>query len=460
MHDGRLLVNKAACSRVMVLLLLVLVVCGLCNVMVAGTTSPATTPVVTIKPTVGPPTTSVLVSGSGFDPNARVDIYFDTTDLATTTTNSSGSFGGGNVQSGIAIQVPVSAVPGSHWIWAFERSGQKLAQKSFLVRTNWAQFHFDPSQEGLNPYENVLSQETVGGLTLRWSYQAYMEYVGSPAVADGVAFVGYYGGDLYALDAQTGNLLWQYPVDIKQSTPAVADGVVYTLGGGSLQNGGLYAFDSSTGTLLWRAQTGYQGGDLPRGITVANGAVYFASNDGNVYAVNTADGSLRWSYPIGNYSWYSPAVVNGIVYIGSIGSGSLYALNAETGTLVWTYACGVYGFGVSSGAAVANNVVYFGCGETLYALNAQTGALIWQYPLSPGYVTSSPAVANGLVYFGSYDELLYALDANTGALLWTFATGGEIDSSPAIANGIVYFGSMDSNLYAVNAESGTLLWEY
>src|SRR5690349_21293941 len=63
---------------------------------------------VSISPKVGPPTTKVLVSGSGFTPNGSVDIYFDTTDLAHVGTDSSGSF------SNTPIQVPASALPGQH----------------------------------------------------------------------------------------------------------------------------------------------------------------------------------------------------------------------------------------------------------------------------------------------------------------------------------------------------------
>ena len=121
---------------------------------------------VAITPTVGPPTTTVSVSGSGFDPYAAVDIYFDTTDLARVVTNGSGIF------PQIAIQVPASALPGTHWITAVERYGKniKAAQTPFLVRTDWAQFHFSPDHKGVNPYENVLSPVTVGRMDLRWSY--------------------------------------------------------------------------------------------------------------------------------------------------------------------------------------------------------------------------------------------------------------------------------------------------
>ncbi len=59
---------------------------------------------ITLSPTGGPPTTKILVSGSGFSPNAAIDIYFDTTDEALASANGSGSF------SKIKIQVPSSSM--------------------------------------------------------------------------------------------------------------------------------------------------------------------------------------------------------------------------------------------------------------------------------------------------------------------------------------------------------------
>ncbi len=201
-------------------LLLVLTACFFCSAVAGADQTPTTAPAMTITPTVGPPTTRVLVSGFGFDPYATVDIYFDTTDLAQATTNAAGAFGGGgSLQGGIAVQAPASAVPGTHWIMALERSGQKLARKPFLVRTDWAQFHFGPSHNGLNPYENVLSPATVGGLGVNWSYQTAGPVSSSPAVASGVVYVGSWDNNVYALNASTGALLWQYATGGGSSLP-------------------------------------------------------------------------------------------------------------------------------------------------------------------------------------------------------------------------------------------------
>ena len=78
---------------------------------------------------------------------------------------------------------------------------------------------------------------------------------------------------------------------------------------------------------------------------------------------------------------------------------------------------------VNSSPAVANGVVYVGSDDNnVYALNASTGALLWSYTTG-STVVSSPAVANGVVYVGSSDDNVYALNASTGALLWSYTTG-------------------------------------
>ena len=92
---------------------------------------------------------------------------------------------------------------------------------------DWAQFHFVPCHTGFNPYEFVLSPATVGNLGLHWQYWIGLEIFSSPAVVNGVVYVGANTGT-YALHASTGDLLWQYTTgNTVYSSPAVANGIVY-----------------------------------------------------------------------------------------------------------------------------------------------------------------------------------------------------------------------------------------
>ena len=274
-----------------------------------------------------------------------------------------------------------------------------------------------------------------------WTYKTELGVFSSPAVADGVVYVGSSDGNVYALNAATGAHIWAYTTGSHVgSSPAVANGVLYV---GS-SDGNVYALNAATGTQIWNFITGYLVTSSP---AVADGIVYVGSWDHNVYALNAATGALLWNYTTEDLLYSSPAVVNGVVYVGS-NDHNVYALNAATGTQIWNF---ITGYPVTSSPAVSNGIVYVGSGDNkLYALNAATGAHIWTYTTG-GWVYSSPAVADGVVYVGSNDKNVYAFNAATGALIWTYTTGSQVGSSPAVANGVLYVGSDDGNVYALGS---------
>ncbi len=414
-------------------------------------------PSITLSKKSGPPTTRILVSGRGFEPNVGVDIYFGTQDEALVMTDALGSF------SGIAVVASASALPGTHWLSAVERFGKTGAQREFEVRTNWSEFH-RPGMRRRNPYEKIIDVHNVGKLTLKWKYTGGgCCMFASPAVVDGVVYaasadvgVGY----VYALDVRNGAPKWTYITgDWVESSPAVVNGVVYV---GSY-DGNVYALNARTGARLWNFFVNVWVTPSP---TVADGVVYVGtsgvpSTSWYVYALDARTGAELWSFLADGQTPSSPAVVDGVVYVAS-NSGTFYALDAHTGAQLWSYAMGGNDFGLASSPAVANGVIYVGSANSyskVYALNAKTGALLWSYPTN-GWTYSSPAVADGAVYIGSDDNNVYALDAQSGTLLWKYATGNYVISSPAVANGVVYIGSNDETLYALNARTGAKLWSW
>jgi outer membrane protein assembly factor BamB len=403
---------------------------------------------ITLSLKTGPPTTTTLVSGKGFTPSATVSIFFDNTKLTTATSNAAGAF------SNCAIAVPVSAAPGKHYIRARVLSTGASAHAPFLVRTNWNQFRFTSDHTGSNPYENVLSATTVGGLKQRWSFATGGESYpySSPAVVDGLVYVGSFDTNLYTVKTNSGALAWKFTTTGHYpSSTAVSDGVVY------ITCHDTFALNASTGELLWKfLMTG--GYSSP---TVADGVVYASSQIGNtLYALDAKTGALLWTYVAENWIESSPAVANGVVYLASLDY-NLYALDAHTGALLWKFATAGM---LRSSPAVSNGIVYFGSDypdETFYALNADSGTLLWKYMTNTS-VDSSPALANGTVFVGAGNDL-YALDAATGNLRWTFDTGNRISSSAAVANGVVYIGSSNflgtGDLFAIASDTGRLLWQ-
>jgi outer membrane protein assembly factor BamB len=316
------------------------------------------------------------------------------------------------------------------------------------VAQHGVMFGFDAAHTGTNPFERILNAANVSHLQRAWLAPTRGPISSSPAVIDGVAYVGSLDGKLYAFDAATGHQKWAAVTNGPiSSSPAVIDGVVYI----SSLDGKLYAFDAATGQPRWITPTDAFAMSSP---TVANGVVYIGSEDGKLYAFDAATGKPRWTAPTRGQIDSSPAVANKVVYVSS--GGRLYAFDAATGQPRWTAPTGSQ---AASSPVVANGVVYVNSGDgRLYAFDAATGQPRWTAP-TDALVATAPAVANGVVYVGSKDGVLDAFDAITERLKWAATTNDPIDTSPVVANGVVYAGSSGGRLYAFDAATGKPSWE-
>ncbi len=390
--------------------------------------------------------------------------------------------------SGTATWTLTSISPGTHAMSAdflggsyFDPSGSTVIQHTVqpVGTTDWPQFHNGPLHTGFTGQETTLSAANVSGLKAAWTGATGGPVNSSPAVVNGVVYVGSADGKLYAFaEACAGNgatctPLWTGTTGAAiDASPVVANGVVYV---GSL-DGTLYAFavgcatggDSCTPT--W---TGTTGGGIASSPAVADGVVYVGSYDGKLYAFNVgcmsggASCTPLWTGMTGGVIDAAPAVADGVVYVGSHDQ-RLYAfaVGCATGgnpcTPLWTAAAGSTQFGSGSSPAVADGVVYIGAWDhSLYAFavgcagGGGTCTPLWT-GTTGDRIQTAPAVADGVVYTGSADGRLYAFAAGCGSggsctPLWTGTTGGPVFSSPAVADGVVYVGSDDGKLYAFAA---------
>jgi len=331
-----------------------------------------------------------------------------------------------------------------------------------------------PSSE--SPADRAKGQQ---GLAPVWEFACEDEVRSSPAVKEGVLYIGAYDNNLYALDAKSGQFLWKYPTEGGICVSACPDGnkvffgsedhVFYALScrtgrivwscptDGRIRSsalaayghvffgsddGNLYAANAESGQVIWKYQTG---GPIRCKPLLALEAIVFGSEDSLVYAVDMGDGGLKWKQRTSRGVVSSPCLGEGLIYIGSR-DWYLYALSAHSGWPVWRFRASNW---IISSPATAENRVFFGSVDTnVYALDARKGRVLWKFPTG-GQVTSSPCVHNGAVYIGSVDSFVYCLDAKTGEERWRFQTGGPVPSSPAVAEGLLYVGSMDGHIYAL-----------
>jgi polyvinyl alcohol dehydrogenase (cytochrome) len=132
-----------------------------------------------------------------------------------------------------------------------------------------------------------------------------------------------------------GGLVWGSAVDGERVYVANANTgfTPWTLVGGQTIDYGFWsALDAATGEILWQTPDPIQGNVDLGPVTVANGVVYACSLDtlGHMYAMDAATGEVLWSFASGGSCNAGAAVVNGTVYWGS-GYASLGGLLGATG---------------------------------------------------------------------------------------------------------------------------------
>lgn len=428
------------------------------------------------SPSSSAPGTGVTAAGTGFQANEVVNLYWDSTSgtLLTTATATAA----GNVSKGLTL--PASATPGSHSIIAVGQTSHQSFTAAVTINTNWADFGQGPALHRENTAENTLNVGNVANLQFKWKAPIATNNLGSPSpvYANGIVYMATPDGFLNAYNATTGTMKWQFNphtgfINLSAPLVDVANGVVF-FGTMAHQDPGspspFYALDAQTGTLLWSIILPCNEFGEP---TLAFNTIYIgtslAGTTGTIYALDETSGAVNWHLTVGGGVWGAIGVDTsaGTVFA-SVGvpTIAIVALNATTGAQLWQHPLPTFGRDqdVRSGMVFANGFVYLSSKNGyVYALHESDGSQAWatQIATTSTEDVSTPALgSNGVLYVGSLDNFLYAINATTGAVVWKAPKVGGIDSSPAIANGVVYFSSFNSNIYAVDETSGKVLWSY
>lgn len=134
----------------------------------------------------------------------------------------------------------------------------------------------------------------------------------------------------------------------QETQPIIHDGIMYITGSYSR----LYAVDAMTGEEIWQYDARLPEGILPccdvvnRGAAIYGDNIYFGTLDARLVALNKDTGDVVWRKQIADYkAGYSytaaPLIVDGLIITGNSGGefgivGEIQARDTETGDLVWT----------------------------------------------------------------------------------------------------------------------------
>ena len=167
---------------------------------------------------------------------------------------------------------------------------------------------------------------------------------------------------------------------------------------------------------------------------LADGLLYFGSDDRAFWALDQRDGSVVWSYEVGMNAkgkaiFSSPAVCGELVIFGGY-DGNIYALDKKTGSSRWLNFDADW-IGSSPAVAEELGLVFVGLEFGLFkkhggiaALGTETGVKVWQYDDMPCFTHSTPLYIPKYqqVVIGSNDGAAYLFAAKTGELVWKYET--------------------------------------
>jgi eukaryotic-like serine/threonine-protein kinase len=438
-HRGRLTLASAAVG----VLMLAATVGGAAQAAIAGPSTPAKPPKITLTPPFGPPTGMVAVKGKQFGKNDVVTVLFDGDQVAVAHADGRGSFSS-------QFRVPSMAPPNPKTTVQANGTSGLTAKASFDVTTSSGRFHFDGATSGLNPYENVIGIDNITEVKKLWSYQAGGMVRSSPVIANHIVYVGSEDGAVNAVFTD-GAWDWTFQTGgAVTSTPDVTSGVLYV---GSSDRS-IYALDAKSGSKKWSFLTGGAVVSSPD-VDASLGLVFVGSDDGLVYALHTNDGSKAWTSTTGGPIKAAVSVFKGNVYASSL-DGKVYALDEATGRLTATYAAtDAIETAPSLGTCLGYDWLIFGSDDHyVYAYDiTNPGKPKWK-DLTSGDVYATPAIScsEGVVFLGTHDWRLQSTDLLTGDIKWWYncaPQGRAVNSSPLVANGVVYFGCLNGYVYAL-----------
>jgi len=282
---------------------------------------------------------------------------------------------------------------------------------------------------------------------------------GTPAVANGVVYIGAYDGALYSFDLESGERYWRTKLgDAIGSSPGYHDGVVYIAVEYYDPSGAMFGVDAVTGEAVWEDDRVTNHPHSTCAIDREAGRLVVGSNDGYLYA---------WSYPDLDYQWRFEtddpikgpvATHDGSAFFGSWDE-TVYRVALDDGTEEWAFEPDGL---VMSGPSIetATDTLYVGCHDShLYALDVADGSEQWRFD-TRGSLIGCPTVTSEHVLVGSHDHHFYAVEKATGEEVWSIETVGDASSTPLVTDDGVYVTDRASEAYLEgsvdSAESGGL----
>lgn len=233
------------------------------------------------------------------------------------------------------------------------------------------------------------------------------------------------------------------------------------------ENGNVYAIDTESGDVRWRVRLD---ATITGGVGAGASLVMVGTEDAELIAMDQVDGEIRWQVAVSS-EVLSPPQTNGDVVVAQTVDGKLVALDAATGQQRWIYETTLPALtlrGTSRPVITSAGTVVAGFSNgTLISVSADDGVWRWEervavpegrYDIDRVIDVDGDLLLDGnRILASSYQGNLMAFDILTGRIVW----GMEASSYHGMDRGFgnIYYCDDKSKIVAVRDNSDDIAWE-
>jgi outer membrane protein assembly factor BamB/beta-lactamase regulating signal transducer with metallopeptidase domain/thiol-disulfide isomerase/thioredoxin len=324
----------------------------------------------------------------------------------------------------------------------------------------------------------------------------------SVVTADGVVYLGTDDGQMIALSATDGSVVWKYAIpgraeavkktesdtrkwDLTHNGPRYVLTDYFRVGKPALDKEYVY-FGTPTGVTAIRRDTGkfvwhrnIEHGVLESTPLPIGQRVYVSGYDGKAYSLHRPTGHVVWEHNLvedappdppgfpGTRARFDPsparpagAACDGKIFVQCVFDQSrVVAIDCVTGNKRWSFRMG--GF-TAAAPTIVNDRVYIGSqDQTLSCLSLQSGKVLWKFG-APTWLNSRVAVHAGKVYLTCNHGELFQLDAENGQTIRHFVSNEDQKSyscSPIVDDHAVYFATSNGHFFALGVDGLQTAWQ-
>jgi outer membrane protein assembly factor BamB len=251
------------------------------------------------------------------------------------------------------------------------------------------------------------------------------------------------------------------------SQPVVAKGKIYAMDGGVQVS----ALDAATGNRIWQIDLKPEeerGSSFGGGVAFWNDRLYVSTGYAQVFALDPGDGHVIWKSTVAAPVRSGPTVSDSRVFVVTVDN-ELVVLAADDGRRLWNHNGIPETASLLGGASPAVDgevvVAAYSSGE-VYALTVENGRPLWSDNFSNtrsvnavsslADIRGRPVLDRGRVFAASHSGRIAAIDVRSGERAWEQDFGST--HSPWVAGDYIYVLSNDNELVCLTRNDGKIRW--